>query len=45
VRSTRGRNARGRKITGVEPMPGEDKVNNKNNNYYYINNWGDQGLV
>jgi len=26
VRSTRGRNARGRKITGVEPFPGEDKV-------------------
>jgi hypothetical protein len=26
VRSTRGRNSRGRKITGVEPFPGEDKV-------------------
>jgi len=26
VRSTRGRNAQGRKITGVEPFPGEDKV-------------------
>jgi len=26
VRSTRGRNARGRKISGVEPFPGEDKV-------------------
>ncbi|XP_013402472.1 WD repeat-containing protein 44 isoform X3 [Lingula anatina] len=26
VRSTRGRNARGRKISGIEPMPGEDKV-------------------
>jgi WD40 repeat protein len=26
VRSTRGRNARGRKITGVEPYPGEDKI-------------------
>ena len=27
VRSTRGKNARGRKISGIEPMPGEDKVN------------------
>ncbi|ESO05179.1 hypothetical protein HELRODRAFT_111180 [Helobdella robusta] len=26
VRSTRGKNARGRKITGVEPFPGEDKI-------------------
>ncbi|KAL3846908.1 hypothetical protein ACJMK2_017856 [Sinanodonta woodiana] len=26
VRSTRGKNARGRKITGIEPLPGEDKV-------------------
>jgi len=26
VRSTRGKNARGRKITGVEPLAGEDKV-------------------
>lgn len=26
VRSTRGKNAQGRKITGIEPMPGEDKV-------------------
>eukprot|EP00794_Sanderia_malayensis_P011106 gene11103-12275_t len=26
VRSTRGKNARGRKISGIEPMPGEDKV-------------------
>lgn len=26
VRSTRGRNATGRKISGIEPMPGEDKI-------------------
>ncbi|UYV82627.1 WDR44 [Cordylochernes scorpioides] len=26
VRSTRGKNAKGRKITSVEPMPGEDKI-------------------
>ncbi|KAL4225539.1 WD repeat-containing protein 44 [Mactra antiquata] len=26
VRSTRGKNSRGRKITGIEPLPGEDKV-------------------
>lgn len=26
VRSSRGRNATGRKISGVEPMPGEDKI-------------------
>ena len=26
VRSTRGKNARGRKITGIESMPGEEKV-------------------
>jgi len=26
VRSTRGKNARGRKVTGIEPMPGEDKI-------------------
>lgn len=26
VRSTRGKNATGRKITGIEPMPGEDKI-------------------
>lgn len=26
VRSTRGKNARGRKITGVEPFPDEDKI-------------------
>ena len=26
VRSTRGKNAKGSKITGVEPLPGEDKV-------------------
>ncbi|XP_026820788.1 WD repeat-containing protein 44 [Rhopalosiphum maidis] len=26
VRSTRGRNSTGRKISGIEPMPGEDKV-------------------
>ncbi|XP_042884182.1 WD repeat-containing protein 44-like isoform X2 [Penaeus japonicus] len=26
VRSTRGKNAKGRKITGIEPLPGEDKV-------------------
>ena len=25
VRSTRGKNAKGSKITGVEPLPGEDK--------------------
>lgn len=29
VRSSRGRNSQGRKITGIEPMPGEDKVNSK----------------
>ena len=28
VRSTRGKNARGRKVTGVEPLPSEDKVSN-----------------
>lgn len=26
VRSTRGRNKTGRKISGIEPMPGEDKI-------------------
>lgn len=26
VRSTRGKNAKGRKISGIEPMPGEDKI-------------------
>ena len=26
VRSTRGKNSQGRKVTGIEPMPGEDKV-------------------
>ncbi|CAL4106634.1 unnamed protein product, partial [Meganyctiphanes norvegica] len=26
VKSTRGKNAKGRKITGIEPLPGEDKV-------------------
>ncbi|KAK0091549.1 hypothetical protein PV326_003048 [Microctonus aethiopoides] len=26
VRSTRGKNSRGRKISGIEPMPGEDKI-------------------
>lgn len=26
VRSTKGRNAQGRKISGIEAMPGEDKV-------------------
>ena len=26
VRSTRGKNARGHKITGIEPLQGEDKV-------------------
>ncbi|CAC5398554.1 WDR44 [Mytilus coruscus] len=26
VRSTRGKNAKGSKITGIEPLPGEDKV-------------------
>ena len=27
VRSARGKNSQGRKVTGIEPMPGEDKVN------------------
>eukprot|EP00095_Tigriopus_kingsejongensis_P010859 maker-scaffold592_size129239-snap-gene-0.21 protein:Tk10859 transcript:maker-scaffold592_size129239-snap-gene-0.21-mRNA-1 annotation:"wd repeat-containing protein 44-like" len=26
VRSTRGKNSQGRKVTGIEPMPGEDKI-------------------
>ncbi|XP_070539209.1 WD repeat-containing protein 44-like isoform X2 [Ptychodera flava] len=26
VRSTRGKNAKGRKITGIEPLPGQDKI-------------------
>ncbi|XP_052214774.1 WD repeat-containing protein 44-like isoform X2 [Dreissena polymorpha] len=26
VRSTRGKNSKGKKITGIEPLPGEDKV-------------------
>jgi len=26
VRSARGKNAQGRKVTGIEPMPGEDKL-------------------
>ena len=26
VRSTRGKNSRGRKITGIDPMPAEEKV-------------------
>ena len=26
VRSSRGKNSQGRKVTGIEPMPGEDKV-------------------
>ena len=26
MRSSRGKNAQGRKVTGIEPMPGEDKV-------------------
>jgi hypothetical protein len=26
VRSTRGKNSEGRKVTGIDPMPGEDKV-------------------
>ena len=30
VRSSRGKNAQGRKVTGIEPMPGEDKVNSAN---------------
>jgi len=30
VRSSRGKNAQGRKVTGIEPMPGEDKVNSTN---------------
>ena len=29
VRSARGKNSQGRKITGIEPMPGEDKVKNR----------------
>ena len=29
VRSARGKNAQGRKVTGIEPMPGEDKVLNQ----------------
>jgi len=29
VRSARGKNAQGRKVTGIEPMPGEDKVFNR----------------
>lgn len=28
VRSTRGRNSKGRKITGIETLPNEDKVSN-----------------
>jgi hypothetical protein len=27
VRSSRGKNKKGRKVTGIEEMPGEDKVN------------------
>ena len=27
ARSARGKNAEGRKVTGIEQMPGEDKVN------------------
>ena len=26
VRSSRGKNSQGRKVTGIEPMPGKDKV-------------------
>ena len=26
VRSARGKNSQGRKVTGIEPMPGEDKI-------------------
>lgn len=26
ARSTRGKNAKGRKISGIEPMPGKDKI-------------------
>lgn len=36
VRSSRGRNSQGRKITGIEPMPGEDKVNSKCSGYWSI---------
>ena len=28
VRSSRGKNSQGRKVTGIDPMPGEDKVIN-----------------
>ena len=33
VRSARGKNAQGRKVTGIEPMPGEDKVSCQKNFY------------
>jgi hypothetical protein len=29
VRSSRGKNSQGRKVTGIEQMPGEDKVKEK----------------
>ena len=29
MRSTKGRNAQGRKISGIEAMPGEDKVSSE----------------
>ena len=35
VRSTRGRNSKGRKITGIEPLPNEDKVLLSSNLYFY----------
>ena len=35
VRSTRGRNSKGRKITGIEPLPNEDKVLSSSNLYFY----------
>ena len=35
VRSTRGKNKQGRKVTGIEPMPGEDKVKIMLSTYVY----------
>ena len=39
VRSARGKNSQGRKITGIEPMPGEDKVKNRENFSEGLENW------
>ena len=36
VRSTRGKNKQGRKVTGIEPMPGEDKVEIMLSTYFYV---------